>query len=420
MSTLDAVPATYSFPASFDNERLSEDFVEYLIALRRHLHRNPEIGFEEYATSRLVRDHLESHGLQVSGPHAKTGLFVDIDGERPGPHIGFRCDLDALLLQDAKHVAYASRNTGVAHACGHDVHTAVGIGVALNLHQLRHRLRGRVRILFQPNEEGNPSGSIPMIEAGVCDPLKALYCVHVDPTLDVGQFGIPEGQVTASSDRVRVEVTAPSTGHSARPHNVKDTVWIATQLLNQYYQLIGRITDPRNPAVFTVCVLEAGLAHNVIPAKVSFEGTLRSLNDNDRVFLVNYMQRAAENFARLHGVKIELINRGGLPAVINDPKLCQITRTCVHNLFGKDAALDICVPSMGAEDFANYLTVVPGMLIRVGTRGNTSTGYPLHDALFDVDERALSHSVRLMTQVLMYHTESASSIETEQASTEDV
>ena len=172
MSTLDAVPATYSFPASFDHERLSDGFVDYLIALRRHLHRNPEIGFEEYATSQLVRDHLESHGLQVSGPHAKTGLFVDIDGKRPGPHIGFRCDLDALLLQDAKHVAYASRNTGVAHACGHDVHTAVGIGVALNLHQLRHRLRGRVRILFQPNEEGNPSGSIPMIEAGCASPWK--------------------------------------------------------------------------------------------------------------------------------------------------------------------------------------------------------------------------------------------------------
>ncbi len=406
MSTFDAIPATYSFPTSFDHEQLSEDFVDYLIAVRRHLHRNPEIGYEEYATSRLVRDHLESHGMQVSGPHAKTGLFVDIDGEHPGPHIGFRCDLDALKLQDAKHVAYASRNTGVAHACGHDVHTAVGVGLALILYQIRRHLRGRVRILFQPNEEGNPSGSIPMIEAGVCDPLKALYCVHVDPTLDVGQFGIPEGQVTASSDRLRVEVTAPSTGHSARPQNVKDTVWIATQLLNQYYQLVGRVTDARNPAVFTVCMLEAGLAHNVIPAKVAFEGTLRCLSDDDRVYLVNYMQHAAENFAQLHGVKIELINQGGLPAVINDPKLCQNVRTCIHDLFGKDAALDICVPSMGAEDFANYLRHVPGMLIRVGTRGSTATGYPLHDAFFDVDERAMSLSVRLMTRVLMHHTES--------------
>ncbi len=405
MSTFDAMPATYSFPASFDNEQLPEGFVDYLIALRRHLHRNPEIGFEEYATSRLVRDHLESHGLQVSGPHATTGLFVDIDGAHPGPHIGFRCDLDALQLQDAKHVAYASRNTGVAHACGHDVHTAVGIGIALNLHRLRHHLRGRVRILFQPNEEGNPSGSIPMIEAGVCDPLKALYCIHVDPTLDIGQFGIPEGQVTASSDRLRVEVTASGTGHSARPQNAKDTVWITTQLLNQYYQLIGRVTDARHPAVFTVCILEAGLAHNVIPAKVSFEGALRCLNNDVRVFLVNYMRRAAENFAQLHGVEIELINQGGLPAVINDPRLCQNVRTCIYDLFGKDSVLDIRVPSMGAEDFANYLKYVPGMLIRIGTRGSTATSYPLHDALFDVDERALSHSVRLMTRVLIHHAE---------------
>lgn len=406
MSTFDTIPVAYSFPASFDHEQLPKGFVDYLIALRRHLHRNPEIGFEEYATSRLVRNHLESHGLQVSGPHAKTGLFVDIDGEHPGPHIGFRCDLDALPLQDAKQVAYASRKTGFAHACGHDVHTAVGIGLSLILHQIRHHLRGRVRILFQPNEEGNPSGSIPMIEAGVCDPLEALYCIHVDPTIDIGQFGIPEGQVTASSDRLRIEVTAPSTGHSARPQNVKDTVWIATQLMNQYYQLIGRVTDARNPAVLTICMLEAGPAHNVIPARASFEGTLRCLNDSDRVFLVNYMQHAAENFAQLHGVKIELINQGGLPAVVNDPELCQNVRTCVYNLFGKDAALEMRVPSMGAEDFANYLEHVPGMLIRIGTRGSTATGYPLHDGLFDVDERALSLSVRLMIRVLMHHTES--------------
>lgn len=403
MSIFDVAPAPYSFPTSAVNRQFPDDFVDYLIRLRRHLHRNPEVGYEEFATSRLIRHQLESRGLVVSGPHAKTGLYVDIEGRNPGPHIGFRCDIDALRLQDAKELEYASRNAGVTHACGHDAHTAIGIGLALNLHRLRDQLQGRVRILFQPNEEGNPSGSIPMIEAGVCDPLEALYCVHVDPSLDTGQFGVPIGQVTASSERLRVEIHGKNTGHSARPHSVKDTIWIATQLLSQYYEFAGRITDARNPSVFTACMFEGGTSHNVIPSHTWFEGTLRCLNDNDRTFLVDYMTRAAETFGILHGVKIDLIRIGWLPAVVNNPSMGENVCACIEELFDKSAAINLCVPSMGAEDFANYLAHVPGMMIRVGTRCNERTGYPLHDAHFDIDEQALSTSVQLMTRVLLRH-----------------
>ena len=403
MSVFDVAPSPYWFPPSLGNGQFSDDFVDYLVNLRRHLHRNPEIGYQEFATSRLIRSHLESHGFDVSGPHAKTGLFVDIGGSHPGPHIGFRCDIDALKLRDAKKATYASRNPEAMHACGHDAHTTIGIGLALNLHRLRSRLKGRVRIFFQPNEEGNPSGSVPMIKAGVCDPLEALYCIHVDPTLDVGQFGVPEGQVTASSERIRVQVHARSTGHSARPHKVKDTIWIATQLLNQYYQYIGRITDARNPSVFTACMIGGGMAHNVIPSEAWFEGALRCLNDQDRVFLLDYMERTAKNFAETHGVKIEFTRVEGLPAVINNSILGRNVRVCIQELFDEEAAINICVPSMGAEDFANYLEHVPGMLIRVGTRSSKSTSYPLHDAHFDIDERALAHSVELMTRVIIRH-----------------
>ena len=403
ISSFDVAPAPYFFPKSSPNPHFTREFVDYLIHLRRHLHRNPEVGYEEFATSRLIRNHLESHGLNVSGPHAVTGLFVDIDGSLPGPHIGFRCDIDALKLQDAKVMEYASRNAGAAHACGHDAHTTIGIGLAINLHRLRSQLHGKVRIFFQPNEEGNPSGSVPMIQAGVCDPLEALYCVHVDPTLDVGQFGIPVGQVTASSERIQVKVHALSTGHSARPHKVKDTIWIATQLLSQYYQYIGRITDARNPAVFTVCMIGGGKAHNVIPSEAWFEGALRCLSDSDLVFLLNYMERTAENFAETHGVEIEFIRVERLPAVINHAALGQNVRACIQDLFDEDAAIGISVPSMGAEDFANYLEHVPGMLIRVGTRSSEATSYPLHDAHFDIDEKALAHSVELMTRVMIRH-----------------
>jgi len=403
MSSLVVTPEPYSSLNSPINGQFPIGFVDYLIGLRRHLHRNPEVGYQEFLTSQLIRTHLESHGLQVSGPHAKTGLFVDIDGADDGPHIGFRCDIDALKLQDAKRISYASQNSGVTHACGHDAHTAIGIGLAINLHRLRSDVKGRVRVFFQPNEEGNPSGSVPMIKAGVCDPLEALYCVHVDPTLDLGEFGVPEGQVTASSERIRVKVHTRSTGHSARPHNVKDTIWIATQLLNQYYQFIGRITDARNPSVFTACMIGGGMAHNVIPSTAWFEGALRCLNEQDRIFLLDYMARTAENFAATHGVKIDFIRVEGLPPVINNSALGKNVRACIEELFGNDAAIMICVPSMGAEDFANYLEHVPGMLIRVGTRSSKATSYPLHDAHFDIDEKALAYSVDLMTRVIIRH-----------------
>ena len=405
MSLYNTAPYPYSFSDSAKCDQLSDDFVAYLIQLRRHLHRNPEVGYKEFATSKLIRTHLESNGLQVSGPHAKTGLYVDVVGSHTGPHIGFRCDIDALKLHDAKKSDYASRNTGIAHACGHDAHTTIGIGLALHLHQLRFQLKGKVRIFFQPNEEGNPSGSVPMIKAGVCDPLEALYCIHVDPTLNIGQFGLPAGQITASSERIRVQVHAQSTGHSARPHSTKDTIWIALQLLNQYYQYIGRITDARNSSVFTVCMIEGGQAHNVIPSEAWFEGTLRCLSDKDRLSLVDYMERTARNFADIHGVKIRFIRVEHLPPVVNHPVLCNNARTCVQELFGEDAAINICVPSMGAEDFANYLAHVPGMLIRVGTRSSDTTGYPLHDAHFDIDEKALPCSIDLMTRIMIRHLE---------------
>jgi len=403
MPASDVAPKPYTFSNDSTQGHLPTDFVDYLISLRRYLHRHPEVGYQEFETSKLIRAHLEHHDLDVSGPHAITGLFVDIEGVAPGPHIGFRCDIDALKLQDEKHTDYASQYPNATHACGHDAHTTIGIGLAINLQRLRSRLKGRVRVFFQPNEEGNPSGSVPMIEAGVCDPLEALYCIHVDPTLDLGQFGIPEGQVTASSERIRVEIHTRSTGHSARPHAVKDTIWIATQLLSQYYQYIGRITDARNPSVFTACMIGGGMAHNVIPSTAWFEGALRCLNEQDRVFLLDYMKRTAEHFAKIHGVDIDFIRVEGLPAVINNPALGRNVRTCIHEFFDEDASIGICVPSMGAEDFANYLEHVPGMLIRVGTRSSKLTSYPLHDAHFDIDEQALFYSVELMTRVMIRH-----------------
>ncbi len=379
---------------------------ELLVAVRRHLHQNPEIGCHEFKTADYIRNVLESNGLSVSGPIAGTGLYVDIVGGTPGPIIAYRADIDALPIQDHKEVAYKSSVADVAHLCGHDAHSAVAIGVALLLDKTRDRFGGTVRVFFQPNEEGMPSGAPEMIKGGVLDGVVAAYAIHVDPTLPVGSFGMVRGAATAAADKFEVRVKAPSSGHSARPHQTVDTVWIATQVAQAYYQLVGRITDSRNPAVLTICRFEGGPAFNVIPQEVSFGGTLRSTNSADRSFLKTRLLAIAEGFAQMHNTTVDIDYLDGAPPVQNDPTLIDRASIIATKLFGEAAAVAIPVPSMGAEDFAYYLEKVEGALIRVGTSSSPETSYALHDANFDIDEESLLPAAQLMSGILINHLKS--------------
>lgn len=396
--------ATAAVPESIGN-LTSPDFPDrisdFLRGVRRHLHRKPEIGFQEYETSAYIRAVLEDIGLNPSPAIAKTGLFVDIEGELPGPMTAFRADMDALPATDRKQVEYRSTKPGAAHLCGHDAHTAIGLGVALALHRNRAHLRGRVRVFFQPNEEGVPSGAPEMIKAGVLEGVRAAFCVHVDPTLSVGTFGIASGAVTAAADRFQLRVIAPTSGHSARPHQAVDTVWIATTIAQSIYQLVGRVTDPRNDTIITICKFEGGKAINVIPSRVSFGGTVRCTVDSDRQILKDRIHATGESIAREYGAHAELDYEFGAPAVINDPELTVHIRHCVTDIFGSPSVFEIPRPSMGAEDFAHYLKYIPGMLIRVGTSSSRETSYPLHDSRFDIDEDAMPLAVQLMTTALL-------------------
>lgn len=364
---------------------------------------NPEVGLKERETSRLIREVLEMHGLRVRGPLAGTGLFVDIVGAQPGPAIGYRADIDALPIQDAKQVPYASQNPGVAHLCGHDAHTSVAIGVALILHRHRQTQQGTVRVFFQPNEEGIPSGAPLMIRDGVLEGLEAAYAIHVDPTLPVGVYGLADGPVTASADRFRVCIKGPSTGHSARPHQSADTVWIATMVMNALYQLIGRITDARNSAVLAICRLQAGEAFNVIPSHVEFGGTIRCIVNADRALYREWIATTAQRIAALYGARAEVDFDIGSPSVNNDPRIIRNVRSTLLETAGEEAIFDIPQPSMGAEDFAHYLEHVPGALIRAGTSSGPDTSHPLHDSCFDVDESFLVPTACLMAEVLRRH-----------------
>ncbi len=372
-----------------------------LSSIRRHLHRNPEIGLAEYQTSRFIREVLEMHGLTVTGPLAETGLIVDIKGEHPGPVVAFRADIDALPIQDTKEVAYASVNSGIAHLCGHDVHTTFAIGVALLLSGLQHIMHGTVRVIFQPNEEGFPSGAPLMIDDGAMEGVDTIFACHVDPTLPVGEYGLATGPVTASADRFRVRVMAPTTGHSARPHQAVDTIWIGAQIMTALYQMIGRLSDARNSAVLAICRVHAGEAYNVMPALAEFGGTFRCTEHDDRALIREQIIRTTTDIGRMYEARTHVDFDHGSPPVINDRQLVQLVRETIIESHGEEAVFDIPRPSMGAEDFAHYLDHAPGMMLRVGTSNGSATSHPLHDSDFDVDERSLPLTAQLMARVLV-------------------
>jgi len=380
---------------------MPEDFSRFLTTIRRHLHHNPELGLKEFRTSKFIRKTLDSHGLSVIGPFAGTGLAVDIEGDHPGPFISYRADMDALPIQDAKDVSYASKVPNRAHLCGHDAHTTIGIGVALLLHKLRHLIHGKIRVFFQPNEEGIPSGAPLMIQDGIMDDIEAVFAVHVDPTLHVGRYGLKTGPVTASADIFRIRVHGPSTGHSARPHQSVDTVWVITQIMNSLYQLVGRITDSRNSAVITITRVHAGEAYNVIPDMAEFGGTFRCIEDTARNTLKERIVSISNHIADMYDARVDVDFEHGAPPVENDEELLDVARAAVKARLGSEAIYNIPVPSMGAEDFAHYLNKVPGILLRIGTASGESTSFPLHDAFFDIDETALEPTAGLMSFILI-------------------
>jgi len=364
---------------------------------------NPELGFQEFKTSEFIRTTLEDYGLTVRNEIAGTGLVIDIEGDRPGEMVAYRADIDALPVEDLKEVPYASTVPGVAHLCGHDAHMAVGMGVALNLHRRRRELLGGVRVFFQPCEEGNPSGAQPMIKAGVLEGVGAVYTIHVDPTLPVGRFGLKKGAITAGYDSFSISVKGNSTGHSARPHQTLDTIWLASQVMNTLYQLVGRVNDARNSAVLTITRIHGGQALNVIPKEIEFAGSIRCIDRDDRIYLRRQVEKTTRHFAALYNAEIDFELYKGAPAVSNDPDLIDTAHETIVERFGHEAIFEVPVPSMGSEDFAHYLDHIPGALIRVGTSDGPSTSYPLHDSRFDIAESMLPLATDMVSDMLINH-----------------
>lgn len=364
-----------------------------LVTLRRTIHRNPELSWEEKETEALLARVLTDAGLDVQRI-ATGGLVVDIGPS--GPLVGLRADMDALPVTELTRLEFASRVPGVMHACGHDLHTTALLGACLALQELDRagELRAGVRAIFQPAEETQPSGARSLLQANVLEDVRSIYALHCEPKLDVGTVGSRVGPITAATDALSVTLTSHG-GHTSRPHLTGDVVYALAQIVAQVPAVLGRRLDPRSGVNLTWGAIHAGQAPNAIPAEGTVAGTLRCLDIRAWEQASQVAVDAIRDVARPYGVDVDIHHEPGLPPVMNDDHALSHLRGAAADLLGANA-LSTIEQSLGGEDFAWYLTEVPGALLRLGTRTPGGRSHDLHqgDAVFD--ERAIGIGARLL------------------------
>jgi amidohydrolase len=367
-----------------------------LVGWRRELHMHPEVAYTEHRTTDLIARTLTSFGLEPRLLSVGTGCTVDL-GPAGTPITALRADIDALPLADHKYVSYASRNPGACHACGHDAHTAILLGVAGVLAE-RGDLPGRIRLIFQPAEERMPSGAEAAVNDGALDGVSRIFALHCDPKLDVGQLGLRVGPITASFNQLDIRLTSPG-GHTARPHLTADVVFALGMLITELPGLLSRRIDPRAAVSLVWGAVNAGIAPNAIPTGGTLAGTLRMLDGHYWDQLEAVVTRLAEQVVAPTGVEIKIDYDPGVPAVVNDGTLVGLQTQAAIAAFGPASVSDT-PQSMGGEDFAWYLRMVPGSLARLGVRTPGATSGDLHQSDFDIDERALAVGVRFTASLL--------------------
>lgn len=359
-----------------------------LIEIRRHLHSHPELSGQEFQTAAYVAGVLSSCGLHVKEGIGKVGVVGELQGaEKDSRLLAIRTDMDALPIHERTGLEYTSRQAGVMHACGHDVHTTVGLGTAMVLSQLEDCLPGTIRFLFQPAEE-IAQGAAWMVQDGVMQDVTGILSVHVFPSIPAGVVGIRYGALTAAADDLEIIILGES-GHGARPHEAIDAVWIAAQVITTLQQAISRTQNPLRPVVLTIGQITGGRAPNVIADQVRLLGTVRSLHPDTSASLPAWVEQIVANVCQSYGARYQINYRRGVPSVQNDSTLTQLLESAAEEAWGSRGVQLIHEASLGAEDFSMYLEHAPGSMFRLGVGFRDRPNYPLHHPQFAVDESAI-------------------------------
>ena len=367
-----------------------------ITAWRRDIHKHPELSFQEFRTARLVADTLRDMGLEVETGVGKTGVVARIGEGRPA--IGIRADMDALPIQEVNDVPYASQTPGVMHACGHDAHTAILLGVARILNEMKDRPAGEIRLLFQPSEEDedseNKSGAVRMIEDGALENLDAVIALHVASGMPTGQIRITPGYDHAAVDSFYATIKGEG-GHGAYPHQTIDPTFILAQVINAIHGVRARRINPMRPAVISIGSIHAGSANNVIADEVKMNGTIRSYDDETRQQLSEELERAF-GVARALGGDYELKIVRGYPPGYNDPDVAALIREIGSEMLGQEG-LSPDEPGMGAEDFSYMCLKAPGAMFSLGAKYDT-VKRPHHSPNFDLDESAFPIGAAILSE----------------------
>ncbi|EGD40248.1 amidohydrolase [Nocardioides sp. WG-D5] len=379
-------------PAAFLAERVDAYDAE-LIDLRRDIHAHPELSWQEHRTTELIAERLEKAGWQVDRPSA-TGLIADLgEGERV---VALRGDMDALPVDDVTTDIWTSTVPGVAHACGHDVHTTALLGAGLALADLHREspLPGGVRLLFQPAEEVMPGGALHLMSLGALDDVERIFALHCDPTVDVGRVGIRSGALTSAADLIDVHLSGTG-GHTSRPHLTGDLVFALAKVTTELPVILSRRMDPRAGVSVVWGKVTAGQIHNVIPAHGSVGGTVRILDSDAWSEVEHVVREVVAEIIAPYGVSAAVDYTRGVPPVSNDEESHQILVDTVREVLGERGAV-VSAQSLGGEDFGWYQEQVPGSMFRLGVRTPGGPTYDLHQGDLRIDERAVGVGAKVL------------------------
>lgn len=375
-----------------------EGLYDEMVAIRRHLHENPELSFEEVETPKFIANYLTELGVEVETGVGGRGVIGRIYGGKPGKTVALRADFDALAIQDEKDVPYRSKVAGKMHACGHDGHTATLLAVAKVLQTNRELLTGNVVLIHQFAEELAPGGAKPMIEAGCLDGVDAVFGMHLWSMVPHGNIGWAPGPSMAAADRFAIKINGRG-GHGASPHETIDSLYLATQVVSQFQSIVSRRLDPLQPAVLTVATFNSGSAFNVIPDSAEIGGTVRTFDTAVQDQIIEEMDRVIKGVCEGSGATYSFDFFKGYPAVVNHEKEAHLVANAATKVVGAEHVVQM-QPIMGGEDFSYFLLERPGAFFFTGA-GNPDVGatYPHHHPKFDFDERAMVDAANVLIQV---------------------
>ncbi|MFK7931925.1 MAG: M20 family metallopeptidase [Saprospiraceae bacterium] len=378
---------------------LANEYAEEIIHVRRHLHQYPELSYQEVETGKFIARKLTDFGIEHEHGWAENGVVGLIKGKNPDSKIiALRADIDALPITEANDVPYKSKNEGIMHACGHDVHTSSLIGAAKILNELKDEFEGTIKLIFQPAEEKAPGGASILIKEGVLENPRPTSIIgqHVHPPLAAGKIGLKPGKYMASTDELFVTVHGKG-GHGALPMDCVDPIVITAQIITALQTVVSRNANPSTPTVITFGKIEStGGTHNVIPNEVKLLGTFRTMDEKWRAAAHQRMQKVAEGIAASMGGECEFRVNPGYPYLVNDDDLTAKTKQFAQEYLGAENVVDLPIRMTG-EDFAYYSQEMPGCFYRLGT-GNVEKGITssVHTTTFDVDEDCMELSIGLM------------------------